>query len=319
MGYIVGVDAGGSKVEALALDFEKNAATLTVLERPGNVMAAGNDRALGSIVEALNAVSERQGKGPECLGVCVGAAGAGNDEVRRNLSRALKNLGFTENVIVVPDYKIALAGAAGRLRGLVVVSGTGSVAYGVNSRGEEAVTGGWGHLVGDEGSGYFIGQMAIKEAIKYFERRGGSKDLYEEVLSYFNLKDLTEIKPILYSAEFSKDLVAGLALRVSHLASWGERAAAKILEEAGRSLAEIAKGVINKLGELCDIYGSGSVLLKEELVYESFVRELYKTYPGLKISRPMYRAAAGALILLGGELGVKLDLRGIKDARPGLE
>ncbi|KXG78436.1 Glucosamine kinase GspK [Fervidicola ferrireducens] len=319
MSYIVGVDAGGSKIEVLALDLEKNTATSFILERPGNVLVAGKTKALESIIETVKRVSEQQEKtSSECLGIYVGVAGAGSEKVRQKISQALKSLGLAKKIFVEADFKIALAGAAGEPRGLVVISGTGSIAYGVNEKGKEVVVGGWGHLVGDEGSGYYIGQRAIKEAIKYYEGCGGSKGIYEEVLSYFGLEDLTKIKPILYSENFSKDLIAGLAIRVGRLGDEGEKTALKILKEAGKSLAEIANCAIKRLGDTC-VFVSGSVLLKEKLVYDSFALELGRANPGVKINRPKYKAVAGALILLGRELDMKLDLSHIQAVRPRLE
>ncbi|ADL07123.1 N-acetylglucosamine kinase [Thermosediminibacter oceani] len=308
MSYIIGVDAGGSKIEVLALDLERHSANTLIIERSGNAMSAGEDKALYNIKEAVEKVSAPVEKtGSRCLGIYVGAAGAGSKEIRRKIREVLTGLALTDAVFVDSDYRIALAGAAGRPYGVVVIAGTGSVVYGVNEAGSEVILGGWGHLIGDEGSGYYIGRRAIREAVKFYEGRGGSKRIYEEVLAHFSVKDLTEIKPILYSGGFSKDIIAGLTVRVSKLCDEGERIARQILEEAGTALSELVSCALKRFVYISDVIVSGSILLKEKLVYDTFAFELKRTCPKVKIRRPRYRATAGALILLAGELGIELD------------
>lgn len=94
---------------------------------------------------------------------------------------------------------------------------------------------------------------------------------------------------------------------MSRLCDEGEKIARKILEEAGTALADLATYALKRLAHISEVIVYGSVLLKEKLVCDTFAFELKRTYPDVEIHRPRYRAAAGAIILLAGELGLDLD------------
>lgn len=143
MSYIIGVDAGGSKIEALALDLERHSTNALIIKRSGNAMSAGENKALYNIAEAVKKVSEPVEKtGSKCLGIYVGAAGAGSKEVRQKTCEILTGLGLTDTVFVDTDFRIALVGATGNPYGVVVIAGTGSIIYGADTTGREVVLGG---------------------------------------------------------------------------------------------------------------------------------------------------------------------------------
>src|SRR5262245_64337298 len=96
--------------------------------------------------------------------VCLGVAGVDREADRRVITDIMRRLGFKSRTLIVNDALIALVAGAGDSQGIVLISGTGSIAYGVSARAVAARAGGWGHVLGDEGSGYWIGRRA-REAV----------------------------------------------------------------------------------------------------------------------------------------------------------
>lgn len=175
--------------------------------------------------------------------------------IREELKKVVPDIG---RVHTVPDYVGNWAAATGGKPGVIVISGGGSVAYGRTVSGEALRIGGWGHLLGDEGSGFWIGLEAIKAALK--SRAGVAQGTALEgcVMREFGTEDDRQVVREFYSASFSEAQVAGLVPLVSSLSQEGDETAARILDEAARHLADIARAVLNCLGPL-PVYPSGGV------------------------------------------------------------
>ena len=156
----------------------------------------------------------------------------------------------------VPDYVGNWAAATGGGPGVMVISGGGSVAYGRSASGGPCRVGGWGHLLGDEGSGFWIGLQAIKAALKSRAGVIPKTALEKRIMQSFDATDDRRIIREVYSAAFSESQVAGLVPLVVSVAQGGDGAATRILDEAAGHLADIVLVVLDELGDL-RIYPSG--------------------------------------------------------------
>ncbi|WNC13578.1 BadF/BadG/BcrA/BcrD ATPase family protein [Brevibacillus brevis] len=152
------------------------------------------------------------------------------------------------HLIIENDGFAALLGATGGKPGILVIAGTGSIAFGVNEAQETARAGGWGHRVGDEGSGYWIGKRAITAVLKAADSRGEPTVLTDLLLPYLGLARVDELFNWTYGPLYSVDKVGELSVLVSEAADRGDAVATEILQAAGEELFFAARAVIDRLG-----------------------------------------------------------------------
>jgi N-acetylglucosamine kinase-like BadF-type ATPase len=150
-------------------------------------------------------------------------------------------------VLVVNDALIALAAGARNKPGIVIISGTGSIVYGRNARDEAARAGGWGHMIGDEGSGYWIGREALAAVMRYCDGRGRATTLIDDVLRHFNVADISQLPRIVYDREQPRISVAALGPIVEQASARGDGVAAQILNRAADELVLAARSVVDHL------------------------------------------------------------------------
>ena len=269
MKYIIGVDGGATKTEAVAYSLEDQ-------ELGQGYSDSGNlnldfDMAVKNIINAIqqciNSVKE-QGRKGECLGIYLGIAGI---EVSDNIEKVetLLQEDFHCKVQALHDSELAHAAILKGEDGIITISGTGSVSYGL-CKGKQARTGGWGHILGDEGSGYNIALEAFKRMT--IEEDSGSvrSELTQTIMSKLNLNQVNDIKGFIYSA--SKREIAAYAPIVVGLAKAAEINSLNILQQAGKELAIMTERLYKKLGinESINIGVNGSILSKVEIVREEF-------------------------------------------------
>lgn len=172
---------------------------------------------------------------PEFAAACLGFSGGAAD--KRELARQIVQ---ARKLYVTSDAAIALAGATGGEPGIVVIAGTGSIAYGRNRAGDTARAGGWGYLFGDEGSAFDIVRQALRAVLLSEEGRGMSTSLRAALLRSTGAATVDELLHLFYTADWPRDRIAALAPLVDQAAAQGDLAAQRILRNAGASLAELA-------------------------------------------------------------------------------
>lgn len=201
---------------------------------------------------------------------------------------------------VLPDYVTTLEGVSRGEGGVVVAAGGGSVAYGRDSRGHAALAGGWGYLLGDEGSGYDIGRRAIAAATHAADGRAPHTLLTRAVLETFDIVTLTDIKAIVYQTSPPRERVASLVPAVSDAARQGDTAAQMILQAAGRDLALLGLAVLHRLyveSEAVILYPTGGVFSAGQVLRHAFTSTLRAAWPSVRIEEPRGTALEGALLL----------------------
>lgn len=242
MRYVVGIDAGGTKTVGLLAD-ETGRICAKTRGEGANLVVHGElavEKVVFQILEDLDP--------PEPpTAMCLGIAGSDRPTERQLLEAMLRRLGQRRGARIVNDAFIALVAGAPDGVGIVIVSGTGSIAYGVDPRGETARAGGWGYLLGDEGSAYWLGHAAIRLGIRFADGRGPETTLYDRVCQALDLSQPADLVSWFYDQERFRYRVAGLARLVEEAAADGDDTAAALLDQAAAHLTRAAQAVERQL------------------------------------------------------------------------
>lgn len=241
MEYVIGIDAGGTKTVGLLADAEGK------ILRSARVGGAnlrvhgelGVEKTLFSLLELLDP--------PRVDALCLGIAGVDREADRELLREVFRRLGVRHRVAIVHDAWIALVAGSPSRTGIVLVAGTGSIAFGVDPAGKTARAGGWGYLLGDEGSAYWLGHAAVRLGVRAADGRGPQTLLFERIserLSISNPRDLVEW---FYRQEQVRTRIAELAAVVEEAACEGDEAAQDLLDQGARHLTRAARAVDRQL------------------------------------------------------------------------
>src|SRR6059058_753277 len=199
--HVLGIDAGGTKTVCLLAD--AHGAILSEGRGPGaNLHTAGElavEKVLHAAMEA--AIGDRD---ITPAAVCLGIAGVDREDEARTVRTIMRRIGYKARTVVVNDALIALVAGAGNAPGIVIIAGTGSIVYGRNARHEAARAGGWGHIIGDEGSGYWIGREALAAVMRAVDGRGPATALSGMVLEHFGIDDVSQLPRIVYDRELPR-------------------------------------------------------------------------------------------------------------------
>lgn len=223
----------------------------------------------------------------------------------------------TENVVVTDEFEIALAAAipekesrSRQRRGVVIMSGTGSFCKGRNAEGAEKYVGGWGPLVGDEGSGYDLAREALAAVVRASEGRGGETMLTELILSHLKLGSVQELKKRLYAPPIKRHKFAELARCVFTAAQAGDGVAVEILRTGGVRLARLASPVLLGLfgkNERFLVALSGGILREESIMTATVSSEVKRIRPRADVFSPALQPVTGAVIIGLESIGVQID------------
>lgn len=303
MRLFVAIDAGGTKTQCLIADDERilaRTATRTVkLMRVSGPEATARLRAMLAEVAAAAGVSLGQVER-----TCFGLAGVSSPAVQAWARRAVSEVVAGE-LILCGDEEIALDAAFAGGPGILVIAGTGSNAIGRAAGGDVYGAGGWGPVLGDEGSGYWIGLEAIRAALRAQDRIGiGGQPtcLLREIERHWELNSVAELVALTNQRTFSNGAsppdFAALAPVVARCATEGDALAAGILERAGEELAELVSVVFHKMhappAEIGVAY-TGSVLAQIAPVRQAMMARLVVAVPGARVRDVAVDPLDGAL------------------------
>ncbi|SHK65575.1 BadF-type ATPase [Clostridium cavendishii DSM 21758] len=264
MEYIIGVDGGGTKTESVAYDLNGKV-LYTSLTGFGNVLN-NKEEALNNIKTGIKNIFEKLGK-ENVKGIYLGLAGSEVGDNTKVIHDAIKDEFEIENV-VMNDGELALKATLKGEDGILTIAGTGSIAFGIKED-RQAKAGGWGHLLGDEGSAYKIAIEALKNMIHENDFSLPLSDLSKALLKELNVKEVDDIVAFVYSK--TKDEVASITKVVSSFAENGNEIALKIMQKEGLELAKTTENVYKKLNfDKCSIGLVGGVIKKSKVVRETF-------------------------------------------------
>ena len=241
---VLGIDVGGTKTVCLLAD-EDGHVLANGREEGANLQGAG-ELALEKVLH-LVMESTLDGTGVIPSAICLGIAGvdrAADEAVVRSIMR---RIGYKARILIVNDALIALEAGVGDASGIVIVSGTGSIAYGRDTEGRAARAGGWGYVLGDEGSGYWIGRLALRAVVRHADGRGRITSLTPRLLNHFGVQKASELINKVYHEELPPKSIAALAQYVQQSRDEGDMVANGILNRAADELMTAASAVMARL------------------------------------------------------------------------
>jgi len=308
--FWIGVDGGGTRTRAVVAGDDlvpmgrgasgpANAATRPLPLVVETILEAVGDAATSAVVAAARA--ER---------VAVGLAGVESASLVGPLTAALEEHFGEGRALVTTDARIALAGASPGDPGgpgVVLIAGTGAIAYGRSADGAEARAGGWGPLLGDEGSGYAIARQGLAAVVRELDGRGPKTAIRELLFrSERGIHTLEELLAKIYRTEGGAGDVAAYFPIVLSAAKAGDAEACRILGEAGRELALAALTVIRKLrleAESFPVSTVGGVFAAGDLLVGPLAAALHAVAPGARVGPPAYPPEIGAIRLARAKAG----------------
>ncbi|WP_057912680.1 N-acetylglucosamine kinase [Peribacillus muralis] len=278
MKFIIGVDGGGTKTEAVAYSLDGN--KLGEGKSGYGNLLINEKQAITNIIEAIDLCKAGIQNG-SCLYICLGLAGFGGVEKPEGIKRALTEA-FDTPFTIVNDAMIAHAALLKGKDGVMTISGTGAVSIGTHN-GTEEFAGGWGHILGDEGSGYWIAMQAFINMTKEEDEGLNYSQLTTAMLTKLGYHSAVELKKFIYSA--TKAEVAAFVPIIVEQADAGDEFSKNILIQAGYHLSKNALDVCKKLnvGNDVTIAIKGSILTHIPMVQSSFINHLKLEKPDVKL------------------------------------
>ncbi len=303
MAYFLGIDGGGSKTSCVIGD--ENRILTTVTGRASNITRVGEARAREALHQVIHEACDEAGIGPaQIVRACIGAAGAGREEIAGAVRRIAAAI-IPGEIQVCGDMEIALQAAFGAGAGIVVIAGTGSIAYGRDAHGKTVRAGGWGFAISDEGSAHWIGRAAVAALLREEDAspKEGSVEsslLFREIDLIWKAGSLSQLARV---ANSQPDFAA-LLPAVNGAAEAGDPLAKKILLAAGAELAQLAAMVVGRIfppqnatAGPVPVAMVGGVFRYARLVREAFCGGLSKLNVNLKINPEIADPLLGALAL----------------------
>lgn len=290
---VVGVDAGGTScIAARALD---GAIERVATHGPANASSSGVEAAAATMIAAIEDVMG----GPHPAAIYIGAAGAGRAE-RVNALRSCIAVRYPQALIGIgDDALIALRAAIPEGPGIVLIAGTGSIAFADNGT-TTARSGGLGYLIGDEGSGFSLGIAALRLLAKVYDGRAPNDELVTAIARSFGEQALDGLLEAVYVQPVPIERIAAVAPVVIALASGGDRAATRLVQAHAGECADLVKAAARKAGM---IDSSPSValmggLLRENSVFSYLLQtRITGDIPGVDIMRANEAPYVGAVRL----------------------
>ncbi|MEH2286046.1 N-acetylglucosamine kinase [Nostoc sp.] len=311
MSYVLGIDGGGSKTICVLMDD-----SCKVLGRgetgPSNYQSIGIEATLQSIQSAIYNALEAAiiTKSVKIDAICLGLAGVGRAadiEVIKDLVKELQNnilpINWAlqpANIVICNDALIALVGGIGQPVGIVVAAGTGSIIFGRNHQGYTKRVGGWGYILGDEGSAYKIAIAGLNAALKSYDGREISTSLLEDFKQHLDLESIEDLIEVVYRREWGVKQIAALAPIVDFAAASGDIVANIIIDDAVKELVKATSTVIDAIFSVdsaLEVVTTGSVWRGRCNMHGKFVASIMNNFPEVKVIFPRYEPAYGAGLL----------------------
>ena len=295
--HVLGIDAGGTKTVCQLADGEGT--ILAEARGPGaNLQAVGElevEKVLHQVME--DSLAERDVL-PDAI--CLGIAGVDRPDDAAVVRAIMRRIGYKARVLVVNDALVALESGAPGQPGIVIISGTGSISYGRNAEGMAARSGGWGYVLGDEGSGYWIGRAALRAVLREADQRGKATALTPLLLHHFAVDRPQGLIHEVYHTNLKPAAIGALAQCVHQAFALGDEVAIGILRGAANELESAAVSVARRLdltGERFPFILAGGIFKAVPWLNEELSRRLPIVAPGSSVRLLDREPATGAVLL----------------------
>lgn len=296
-GLVLAVDGGQSSTLALLCE---HSGRILACGRGGAVShihaPGGYEQYVAAMRDSTSGALRAAGVDASAVGhICLGMTGA-MDESRQIVAGLFPGAHVESH----HDIITALAGASVGQPGVVVISGTGAIAYGQLADGRSAKSSGWGYLMGDEGSGYWLGVEAIRAACKASDGRGPATELVGRIPQHLRDADLMALHVRIYGQQVERKAIASLASVVGAAADAGDAVALGLLRRAGEELAGAALAVLRQLDQVAvgmNIYTTGGVFRAGAPLLDAFAAEITRESPSSTVHGAAFSPSVGALFM----------------------
>lgn len=302
MKYLIGIDGGGTNSRLLAVNVDGSVIG-TCRGKSTNVDSNPPSVVLHNIKQLVAQFCTKfEVQLDDCIGLGFGTAGVDSEASRRLMEQMLDGLQMHCPKRVVNDAFIALYASTRGGPGVMLVSGTGSIAYGINRNHEMWRAGGFDYLLGDEGSAYWVALRGISTALHAYDRTGEPTCMLNDICKYLHLNAVDEIMDYVYSK--NKSDLASLSIVVTEACKRGDKLATGIIDEAANELVKMVHAVVKTLkmeDEPYPLLLGGGFILNASPLEERVRRRLSETEPLLTVSK-MNRLAEWGAVYLAAEL-----------------
>ncbi len=295
--FVIGMDGGGTATTVMVSGLQGNLMAQFRLG-PLNINGQSREAAEDTLAELKGELEKSGLHMSDCKGICIGAAGISNRDTSVLLTRSLKEQGLEGVIRLVGDHETALAGALEEPAGVILIAGTGSICYGINESGARFRAGGYGHIIDDAGSAYAIGKDILRAVVRAADGRQKQTVLTEKAFRFLKADSVGDLITWLYQPGRSKKEIAALAPLLEEGVREKDQASMEILDHCGEELAELAGAVLAHFKSPVSLVVSGSVLMKNNEIYDLFCKKTKKRFPGLEIMKMRGEAAQGALRII---------------------
>lgn len=304
MGFILGIDGGGTRTAAWLAD-DEGKLLARAESGPSNPHKVGLAFAQREILEAFVGCLQEAGfprgaarstRPPVVRAVCAGISGVDRENLRRPLLAWMRRHIPARHHLLTTDAEIALAAAVRDAPGIIVIAGTGSIAFARDDQGKLLRAGGWGVPFDDRGSGYDLGRMAVGAALEAVDGRGPHTLLVDRICHRLDLGDITEV----VSQQLEPQQVAALFPLVMEAARDGDLVARHLCDEAARDLARLAITLLKRAGwtrHPIPVVTTGGVFKSSNLIRRAFARHLRRFAPQARVEMLERPPVEGALWL----------------------
>jgi N-acetylglucosamine kinase-like BadF-type ATPase len=300
--FWLGVDGGGTNCRAVVVDDAGEILGEGQAEA-ANFLRVGLENAISHVKHAIHQACKQAGIDPsQITTACIGLAGVSHPDHNRQMLGALKDALPIRDILLETDARVALAGATGNQPGVVIIAGTGSIACGINARGRFARSGGWGPIMGDEGSGSYIGRRALEAVVMAYDYRGKPTAMMEPVLKHFGVASPPELPPVIYeTTDEQRHVVMAKIAQLSRVAvnaaEAGDQVALDIMHDAAEELAKTAIAVIEQLRMEHDTFRIayvGGVFEAGDLVLTPLRKAIHQVAAAAEVAPPIDPPVIGA-------------------------
>lgn len=302
MRYFLGIDGGGTKTRCIVGD--ENSILGAGTGSGCSILRVGEACARESLAGAIHEACVQAGVSPQQISrTCAGVTGAADDGIASLVQRLLIEV-IGGAIEVIGDMEVALESAFGGGPGIVLIAGTGSIAYGRNHQGETARAGGWGRLISDEGSGHWIGVEALRASLRAYDA-GHNPRLLRKLMESLKTRSVHDLA-VRVNSDAAQDF-ASLYPVVLAAAEAGDPIATDLLDRAGRELAVPVSAVAAQLfsgAEQVCVATHGGVLASSKRTKKAFATEIRVLCPMAELLDIAIDPAAGALQRARREFGV---------------
>ncbi|WP_158289269.1 BadF/BadG/BcrA/BcrD ATPase family protein [Paenibacillus flagellatus] len=308
MRYVIGIDGGGTKTEALVLaeDGREWGGLVVDSTNPFAVSFEQATRNMASLLDKAFSIPEL--REATCEAVCLGLAGVDTDDERARFRSFVEQYrderGLVFETFMNNDAQIALMATLGDDRGIIVISGTGSIAFGLTEDRRKFRVGGWGPLLGDEGSGYDIGVRTLKAAMRSHDGIEPATLLTESIVRTYGFASVTDLRTYIYQPHLKKHDIAKFAELCIRADEQGDDTAGRILDAAAGDLAASAAALVRKdpWFEQCRLVTTGSIFRHSTRFADAFRTGLGRLAPNVRVIPSEREPAYGAALLARRQL-----------------